>query len=494
MRGTFCLVLHSHLPWLAHHGRWPVGEEWLYQAWAQSYLPLSAMLRRLAAEGRRDLLTLGVTPVLAAQLDDPHCLRGAHDWLAGWQLRAHSTAGRLAVAADEHRRSAAALREFEEHWRHGASPVLRTLPVELLGGPATHPFGPLLDPRVRRFALAEGLTDAVWRTGSRPGGIWAPECGYAPGMEAEYAAAGVHHFLVDGPSLHGETAFARPVGDVLCVGRDLEVTYRVWSPRKGYPGHRDYRDFHTYDHDSGLKPARVTGHQVPPHEKAPYDPARAAAQVERDAADFVATVGARLDALRERHGRPALTVAAFDTELFGHWWHEGPAWLEAVLRALPATGVRVTTLAGALADESLIGEPVDLPAGSWGSGKDWRVWAGSAVTDLVELNARVQETLLAAVDKQGGGFRDRILDALATQALLALSSDWAFMVTTGSTVEYARERAHRHAGRVEELAGLLAAGRRPAAEHLVAGWEPAPFGQLDARVLSRTPELSPRPC
>lgn len=74
--GMFCLVLHSHLPWLANHGRWPVGEEWLYQSWAASYLPLTAMLRRLSDEGRSHLLTLGITPVLAAQLDDPHCLAG----------------------------------------------------------------------------------------------------------------------------------------------------------------------------------------------------------------------------------------------------------------------------------------------------------------------------------------------------------------------------------------------------------------------------------
>ena len=81
-------MLHSHLPWLAHHGRWPVGEEWLYQSWAHSYLPVLDVVTRLAAQGRRELLTLGVTPVLAAQLDDPHCLRGVHDWLGGWLLRA----------------------------------------------------------------------------------------------------------------------------------------------------------------------------------------------------------------------------------------------------------------------------------------------------------------------------------------------------------------------------------------------------------------------
>ena len=61
--GTFCLVVHSHLPWLAHHGSWPVGEEWLYQAWAHSYLPMVDLLRRFADEGRQDVLTLGMTPV-----------------------------------------------------------------------------------------------------------------------------------------------------------------------------------------------------------------------------------------------------------------------------------------------------------------------------------------------------------------------------------------------------------------------------------------------
>ena len=486
--GTFCLVLHSHLPWLPHHGRWPVGEEWLYQAWAHSYLPVTAMLRRLADEGRRELLTLGVTPVLAAQLDDPYALRGVHDWLGGWQLRAHGAAPRLGeLAAHEHRTSAAALTEFETRWRHGGSPVLRSLAdsgaVELLGGPATHPFGPLLDPRVRAFALEAGLADAALRTGTRPAGIWAPECGYAPGMETGYAAAGVRRFLVDGPALRGDTALARPVGDsdVLCVGRDLDVTYRVWAPRSGYPGGRDYRDFHTYDHPSGLKPARVTGRNVAPGDKAPYDPERATAAVARDAADFVAVVRERLAGIRERLGRPGLTVAAFDTELFGHWWHEGPAWLEAVLRALPEAGVRVTTLAGAV-DAGLVGEPVAVPESSWGSGKDWRVWAGSQVADVVALNARVQEQLLAALSP--GLVRDPLQDRLADQALLVLSSDWAFMISKDSAAGYARDRAERHATRVADLSALLLDGKRTDAAALVEGWEHPVFGHLDARSLA----------
>ncbi|MDT7768100.1 MAG: 1,4-alpha-glucan branching enzyme, partial [Mycobacterium sp.] len=151
-----------------------------------------------------------------------------------------------------------ALEDFTTCWRHGASPLLRGLieagTVELLGGPLAHPFQPLLTPRLRDFALREGLADARQRLACTPTGIWAPECAYAPGLEHDYAAAGVGHFMVDGPSLHGDTALGRPVGDsdVVAFGRDLQVSYRVWSPRSGYPGHAAYRDFHTYDHRTGL--------------------------------------------------------------------------------------------------------------------------------------------------------------------------------------------------------------------------------------------------
>ncbi|GAA3461656.1 glycoside hydrolase family 57 protein [Saccharothrix longispora] len=489
--GTFCLVLHSHLPWLAHHGAWPVGEEWLYQAWAHSYLPVVDLLERFAAEGREDVLTLGVTPVLAAQLDDPYSLRGLHDWLGNWQLRAHGAEPRLPdLAAREHRASAWALERFETRWRHGFSPVLRHLVdsrvVELLGGPAAHPFQPLLDPRVRAFSLRTGLADTALRIGSAPEGIWAPECAYAPGLEHDYARAGVRRFLVDGPSLHGDTAAGRPVGtsDVVCFGRDLEVSYRVWSPKVGYPGDPAYRDFHTYDHPSGLKPSRVTGKGVAPEDKRPYEPDAAALAVRRHAADFVDVVVARLRALRERHGRPSLVVAAYDTELYGHWWHEGPRWLEAVLRLLPEAGVRVTSLRGAV-EAGHVGAPVEVPPSSWGAGKDWHVWNGPQVADLVDLNASVQRELLEL--DLAGPVRSPVADQAVREALLALSSDWAFMVTKDSAADYARYRAKVHADRFAELAALLRAGS-PAralsrARELRA--VDGPFGHLDARGLGR---------
>lgn len=495
--GMFSLVLHSHLPWLANHGRWPVGEEWLYQSWADCYLPLTATLERLADDGHTDVLSLGVTPVLAAQLDDPHCLSGMHHWLGNWQLRAHEATDRD-LSVREHRGSAAALDRFETRWRHGGSAVLRSLldagTVELLGGPLAHPFQPLLHPRLREFSLREGLLDARARWGTAPSGIWAPECGFTPGMETEYAAAGVSHFMVDGPAMRGDTSLGRPVwdSDVVAFGRDLPVSYRVWSPKSGYPGHGSYRDFHTYDHDTGLKPARVTGRTVASNDKAPYDPARAAATVDRHVADFVEVVRRRLVSESDRIGRDALVVAAFDTELFGHWWHEGPQWLEKLMRALPAAGITVGTLNDAR-EQGYVGAPLELQDSSWGSGKDWRVWAGDDVADLVALNSEVSRTALDAVDsarehrRSNGGpeLRNRVSDQILRETLMAVASDWAFMVSKDSAAGYARERAHVHAHALREIAAAAIGGSTTRAAELAMQWNRADglFPALDARRL-----------
>jgi 1,4-alpha-glucan branching enzyme len=504
--GTCCIVLHTHLPWLAHHGAWPVGEEWLHQSWSASYLPVVDLLERLGAEGRRDQLTLGVTPVVAAQLDDPYCLREFHTWLGFWQARATGLATRREphlreLAAYEFGLATRALDVFETKWRHGAAPILRRLAdagvVELLGGPATHPFLPMLDERVARAQLDLGLEDGARRFGRRLPGIWAPECGYRPGLETLYADAGVRRFVVDGPTLvagrphkphahdNAATGDGWTVGDsdVVAFGRDLDVTYRVWSPRRGYPGGKHYRDFHTFDHESGIRPARVTSTRTPPHEKAPYDPATGHAAVRADAADFVDVVRRRLTDLANVRGRPGVVVVAYDTELFGHWWHEGPQFLETVLRMLPEAGVRLASLK--TASDAVVGR-IDLSEGSWGSGKDWQVWTGEQVADLLELNAAVQERVVRVVDKSTDGTPRRRpnLDQLVREAFLTISSDWAFMVTHDSAASYARHRAHEHARRFHALADRIEAGRDAArlTAELVAS--DGLFGHLDARALT----------
>jgi 1,4-alpha-glucan branching enzyme len=499
--GSFALVLHSHLPWLAHHGSWPVGEEWLYQAWSASYLPLVELLDTLADEGRRDVLTLGVTPVLAAQLDDPGCRAQLGTWLGFWSVRAQELAARpephlARHAAREFAAARHAMELADTTWRGGASPLLRRLAdagvVELLGGPATHPFLPLLDERVAAFALGVGLDDARLRTGHRPAGIWSPECGWAPGMERTLAGADVRHLLVEESTLvrTGATS-SRPWrvagSEVVVLARDLAVTGRIWSSRTGYPAGEHYRDFHAFDHPSGLRPYRVTGPDVRGDAKQPYVPARAARAVCDDAADFVTAVRRRLLDIADRDGRPGVVVAAYDTELFGHWWLEGPAFLGQVLRQLPEAGVRLTTVAGAIETYGVAGS-VELPPGSWGAGKDYRVWDGEPVRDLRDEGFWVQRRLLDVVarERQDGrlGTRRLDLDQLARQALLALGSDWAFMVTRDQAAGYARERAAGHRIAFHRLAELVerhdpdavaeAAGQR--------GFD-GPFGAIDAREL-----------
>lgn len=230
-----------------------------------------------------------------------------------------------------------------------------------------------------------------------------------------------------------------------------------------------------------------------------YSPGAAVAAVEKDADDFVAVVRKRLIELaREREGKPGLVVAAYDTELFGHWWHEGPAWLELILRRLPEAGVRVSTLGAAITNGAVAGS-AHPENSSWGSGKDWSVWTGDAVASMVNDNNSLQRrwrkvTSSAQSPAQAVLSRDPALDQLGRAGLLALASDWAFMVTKDSAAGYALDRHREHHADFHRLAGLLeaaydgdvasrAAGKRLAAEHRA---KDGPFGNLDGRLLTQT--------
>ncbi len=492
--GTLCVVLHTHLPWLPRHGTWPVGEEWLHQAWAGCYLPMVETLRSLADEGRTDLVTLGLTPVLAAALDDPYALREQHGWLARWQLRAEELARQRdpalrRTAAEEFRAASHAVQVFETRWRHGGSAALRPLldagTVELLGGPLTHPILPLLPPEVAAFALRAGLDDAVLRLGRRPRGIWAPECAWSPHLGPVLAGLGVDHLMLDEATVvaaGGSTDRAwRVAGSpVAVVGRDLALTDLVWSSRSGFPGGADYRDFHDV-HPSGLRTSRVTDPGNPA--KRPYDTGAAAALARRDAVRFVGAARDRLVALAAHRpaGPPPVAVVAWDTELFGHWWHEGPQFLGHVLRMLPEAGVRPATLGQVTAEAA---EPLHLPPGSWGAGKDFRLWAGESVADLAADARRVADRLLDVVRRCAppGSARRPDLDDLVREALLALSSDWAFMVSRDSAAAYGRDRHRAHVRRFDALVDHVE-GRGP---HPGASVDGALASHLDARILVGT--------
>lgn len=479
--GRLAIVLHSHSPWLLGHGTWPVGEEWLRQAWAHSYLPLVRMLRERAERGAPARVTLGITPVLAAQWDRPDAIADQRRWLSDWQLRASgkalantgyiqpSNAIALADARRQFRLVDSLKREFDEHWSAGGSAAIRNLAstgvIDLIGGPLTHAFTPHLLTPIAHVSLEAGLRDHTVRFGKRPDAIWAPECAYRPGLESVYAEHGVRQIVVDGPTIRASAGHEyRPhhIGssDVVAFGRNLDLTYRVWSPRRGYPGNEWYQDFHTYDHEWGLRPFRVTKRTSAIKE--PYEPARASEQLQRDADDFLDHARR---VMRDAHVEEPLVVVAYDTELFGHWWHEGPDFLAAVFDRADDAGITLTDLTSERARTKDIAA-LELPPGSWGSGKDFRVWEEGEAGQLRERGIAAQYAVLQYLRELPAGWRTTrhpTADAVLTELLLGLSSDWAFMITKDSAADYARGRATHHFDRLSQL--LRSAHHYPDVRH-----------------------------
>ena len=341
-------------------------------------------------------------------------------------------------------------------------------------------------------------------------GSTTPRCGSAarrPGSGRRSAATGpgsrdstpkraCSRLLVDGPTLLAarsrSTADAWTLGDsdVVAFGRDLDVTYRVWSPRRGYPGGRWYRDFHTFDHDSGFR--LVPGDLAPDRGRRTRRPTTTAGR------------GGRRRATPRTSWRPSGGGCSRATDASAaapasSSWRTTPSCSatggtrvrsssEAVLRALPAAGVRLTTLAGAIEVGHVAGR-ADPGPGSWGSGKDWRVWDGRGGRRRRRDERAVQRRLLAIVDSQAPSDargRRPELDQLARDALLTLASDWAFMVSHDSAVQYARSRLADHVAAFDVLAAAITSGSPEAAVRLAAQQRTTdgPFAHLDAGCFS----------
>jgi 1,4-alpha-glucan branching enzyme len=296
--------------------------------------------------------------------------------------------------------------------------------------------------------------------------MWLPECAYAPdaGIEGLLESNGIGHVVVDGPTMlrsaGPRSTFApRRIRDssVVACARNLDVTYRVWSPTGGYPTGKWYRDFFAYDIEVGFKNWRVTSIRKPVSQKRPYEPEAAAAAARADAEDFAGLIARTLDEHERESGTEGHVVAAYDTELFGHWWYEGPIFLEhlyRVLRDMP--DVRARSLRGAL---ELLPDPkpVGLVAGSWGFRKDDRSWVAPETEDMWESLGEAEAETVRFVEKfrDAGSGRRAALAQLVREAMLMQSSDWPFMVLRGRNADYARERFFGHRSRWNHLVELL---------------------------------------
>lgn len=492
MPGYVALVLHAHLPYVRHpeHAR-SLEERWLFEALWECYLPLLGVLERLAADRVLAPLTVSVSPSLLAMLRDELLLRRFEDHLRRLTALAARIEARFAGSGFAHAAAfyRARLADAASAWAALGGDVpgalvrhARAGRVELLTTAATHAYLPglLPTPASIRAQLRLGRRAFAALTGApEPRGFWLPECAYAPPIDAELAAAGVRFTVLDAHALTlaappASAGAAVPVlspSGVACFGRDRDSAREVWSRDAGYPGHPAYREFYRdvgldlperelegeIGPDgvrlmTGLKLHRVTG---PGPDKAPYDPARASAQARAHAAAFVARREAALASIRGAAAPPIL-VAPYDAELFGHWWLEGPEFLEHALRGLAASARAVPIALGAYLERHPPAEVVEPAASTWGEGGFGAFWTGPSAARLWRHAHHAERAVLDALSRRrdAGGLPGRALDQAIRELLLLQSSDWAFMMSAGEMVSYAEARARAHAARARRLAGL----------------------------------------
>lgn len=497
-RGYLAILLHAHLPFVRHpeHPSF-LEERWLFEAITECYLPLLAALERLTADGVPFRITLSLSPPLAAMLRDDLLQRRYLDHterlLALVEAEVERTRGdgRLNPVARMYRDAwRDGRRRFEAEYgrdlTRGFARLAAAGPLEWITTGATHGFLPLLRTVPGAVPAQVRVATASHRalTGQGTAGFWLPECGYYPGLEPVLASEGIRWTVLDTHGLlHASPPPRRGVyapvdcgAGVAVFGRDPETSRRVWSADIGYPGDEWYRDFYRDagrdlpaetvrpflpDAESGaftgLKYYRVTQRTEP---KEPYDPSRAAERARFHAEDFVR----HCEAIASAHGRagapPPVILAPYDAELLGHWWFEGPAWLEQVIRiaAARAGGLELLTPSDYLDRHGDL-EGAAPSASSWGEGGYNEFWLNEG-NDWVYPHLRRAGQRMGALasrfaDAPADGPAGRALRQAGRCLLLAQASDWAFVMRTGTAVEYAYRRTRDHLARFHYLAEAL---------------------------------------
>ncbi|MEK7330360.1 MAG: 1,4-alpha-glucan branching protein domain-containing protein [Candidatus Eisenbacteria bacterium] len=525
--GSFTFVLHSHLPWVLHHGRWPHGVDWLNEAAAETYLPLWRVLHERTEDGRSLGVTLGLTPVLCEQLAHPDFQRQFVAYLEqkiaaaaedrAWFTRSGEPA-LAALAARWERFYRASLEEFMGP--HGPNLVARFRrleergAIEIITCGATHGYLPLLSSDAAAAGqLRTAVTAHRRHFGRAPRGVWLPECAYRPagpwrapegssapaserrGVEELLSARGLRYFFVDTHLLSGGKPLGvyadrfealhhivrdgagestrpgqlpyRPyrvgsAGQVACFGRDPVTAMQVWSGQHGYPGDGAYLDFHKKRFPGGHRYWSVTHPQADLAHKQVYRPGAAEARVPEHAAHFFTLLERTLRDASHRQGTPPIVCAMFDTELFGHWWFEGPRFVGEVLDLCAKAGGVSAIPAGEMLERQPPQEMVALPEGSWGDGGGHQVWLNDATRWTWPLvhgaEGRFESLATTAAARESSGRAEPLLERLLNQAgrelLLLESSDWQFLITTFSARDYAELRVTEHAEAFERLATL----------------------------------------
>jgi 1,4-alpha-glucan branching enzyme len=490
-QGYFALVLHAHLPFV-RHPELPrfMEEDWLFEGITETYLPLLDAFESLERDGVHFRLTMSLTPPLVSMLTDELLQERYEAYLddrirlAGEEMGRQRGSPELYPLAEmyydiftrsRHRFTHGYGRDLVQAFRgfqdRGS--------LEIITCGATHGFLPhMKDPVLQRAQIEVAVEQYHEHFGRGPVGIWLPECAYVPGVEELLAPHGIRYFLVENHGIldaepqpvHGVYAPLLTSSGVAAFGRDTESAHQVWSRDSGYPGDVNYREFyrdvgfdlpqeevaeylHSPDirHMLGMKYYRITGDT---HDKATYHPGWARDRAAEHAGDFLNRRGEQARRLRPLMDRPPMVVSPYDAELFGHWWYEGPQFLEFLFRKMHHDQDAVAPITPG---EYLQRHPVNqiaTPAmSSWGANGTFEVWLNGSndwiYPHLNKAGERMRE--LATRYTNADGTLRRALNQAARELLLAQSSDWAFIMTMDTTVRYAVQRTKSHVARFTKL-------------------------------------------
>jgi 1,4-alpha-glucan branching enzyme len=484
MQGHLALMLHAHLPFVRHpeHEKF-LEENWLFEASTECYIPLIQVIEGWIIDGMDPRLTLSVSPTLCAMLRDPQLqerylrhLNGLIELAEKEIHRTHWDNAFRELAWMYHNRFNAiretyfaygrnlvgALREFQEQGK-----------LEIATCAATHALLPLLadDPLCLRAQILVARDDYRDCFGCEPRGIWLPECAFAEGIETVLQEANIRWFVTE---THG-ILHARPrprygvfapiftPNGVAAFGRDFESARQVWSKLEGYPGDGRYRDFYRdvgFDLDfdyvktylpaadlrgfTGIKYHRITGGTA---DKQVYDRAAAVRAADEHAGHFL---HARIEQFNKLGGildRPPIVMAPYDAELFGHWWYEGPDFLNLFVRKAYYDQQAFTLITPSEYLRRYPTQQVAMPsASSWGEEGYWRVWLNESNQWIYPhlRNAQSAMTELAEKFPNASGLQERALKQAARELLLAQASDWPFILHTGTSPKYATKRVKEH--------------------------------------------------
>ncbi len=520
--GYFSLILHAHLPFV-RHPEYPtfLEEDWLYEAITEVYLPIIFILQNLHEAGAKPRLAMNVSPPLCEMLADKlletrytaHLERLLE--LAEKEVRRTEREAKefVPVARMYVANLSASLRLWNDRYGRNLVNAFRELQeegvVEIITCGATHGFLPLISTEESRRAQI-GVAAANYKKhfGRPPRGIWLPECAYEPGIDDLLEDAGIKYFISDTHAiLYGDPrpkyGVHAPVvcpNGVAVFARDVETSQQVWSDVVGYPGNDVYREFYRdigwdlpldylkpYLGDEGdrkhlgLKYYRITGRDVPQQLKQPYIPNLAREKAAENAMHFIGERIKQARELRELFGGQApLVVSPYDAELYGHWWYEGPQFLDFFFRKLHFDQSEIEAVTpGDFLDAGIPIQVQRPSASSWGEKGYFKVWINEAnswmypyqhdaerrMTALADRIAvpspeiRVSDSESTPLGTSNSELETRILDQLARELLLAQSSDWAFQIYQGTTVEYSSRRFQSHIHRFDVLAKMLENGQ-----------------------------------